>query len=459
MLDNQDTKKAKTSRLKLPWLLKLKRPGRILGVVILLLGAYFGIKFYITQAHLFRGGGRAPALAANIDINQLKGEGDGRINVLLLGIGGPEHQDGPDLSDTVLLVSIDPINKKAALLSLPRDLWVKIPGDGSHKLNEAFYYGKQNSKAKNDSQKIADGIDSVDKTLEPILGIPIHYHVLVDFAAFRQAVDAVGGVDLLVPQNLTVYEQLWDESTGKNYVLNVPAGQQHFDGHRALLFARSRQTSPRGDFDRAERQRLLLVELRNKVLSLGTFANPIRVSQLLDSFGNNVYTDFNSSEISRVRQIATEIPSSAISSLDLVTPPNDLLTTGSLGDLSIVEPKAGLFSYGALQNYIRNALRDSFLANENASVAVFNATSTAGLATTQANNLKSYGYNVTTVDNAPTTNPASTIVVDQTKGVKKYTRHYLEERFKTTAISSLPPGLPTTAGSADFVIILGQNAQ
>ncbi len=460
MLDDQETKKeAKPSQTKRPWRSKLKRYGKVLGVLIILFGAYFGIKLYVTSSHIFRGGGKAPALASSIDINQLKGEGDGRINILLLGIGGPEQQNGPDLTDTILLASIDPINKKAALLSIPRDLWVKIPGDGNHKLNEAYFWGKQNSKAKNESQRISDGINSVDKTLEAVLGIPIHYHVLIDYAGFRQAIDAVGGVDINVPKNLSVYEQLWDESTGSNYVLNVPAGQQHLDGRRALFFSRSRYTSARGDFDRAERQRLVLVVLRDKVLSLGTFANPVKVSQLLDSFGNNVYTDFQTSEISRVRQIATEIPSSAIGSLDLVTPPNDLLTTTMLDDLSIVAPKTGSFDYAALQNYVRNALRDSFLANENASVAVFNATSKAGLATSAANNLKSYGYNVTAVDNAPTTNPASTIVVDQTKGVKKYTKHYLEERFKTTAIGSLPPGLPAAAAGADFVIILGQNTQ
>jgi anionic cell wall polymer biosynthesis LytR-Cps2A-Psr (LCP) family protein len=84
---------------------------------VLIVGAFFATKLYFTEKHLFRGGGGAPALAENVDINKLKGEGDGRVNILLLGVGGPGHE-GPDLTDTILLVSIDPINHKTSLLSI-----------------------------------------------------------------------------------------------------------------------------------------------------------------------------------------------------------------------------------------------------------------------------------------------------------------------------------------------------
>src|SRR5207302_4958820 len=112
---------------------RAKRTFMLFGSLVIIIASYFAVKLYLTEKHLFRGGGEAPALASNIDINQLKGEGDGRINILLLGIGGPGH-DGPDLTDTMLLMSIDPVNKNAALLSIPRDLWVSIPGNGSQKI-------------------------------------------------------------------------------------------------------------------------------------------------------------------------------------------------------------------------------------------------------------------------------------------------------------------------------------
>ncbi len=435
----------------------LKRTGLALTALVLFAGLYFGVKFYITERHLFRGGGKAPALASNIDINQLKGEGDGRINVLLLGVGGPEHQGG-DLTDTIMLASIDPINHNVGLLSIPRDLWVKIPGDGYQKINAAYTYGKQQSSAKTEQGKDEDGLALLDKTIEPIIGVPIHYHAVVDFRAFQQSVDSIGGVDVNVPKELSAYEVFWVEGTSRNYTLNVPAGQQHFDGTKALYFARERHVD--SDFVRSQRQRLLLTALKDKALTIGTFSNPVKISSLMDSLGNNVYTDFKLDEMTRLYSIIQQIPSSQISSLDLVTPPHDFLTTGGMGGLSIVEPKAGLFNYAAINSYVRNALRDSFIAKENSKIAIYNATDVAGMATAKGDELKSYGYNVTVIDNAPnTTNPNTTTIVDYTKGIDKYTRHYLEERFGVTAVTRLPAsfGIKPPMGT-NFVIILGKDA-
>jgi len=433
---------------------RIKRAALIILSLFIILGGYFAAKIYITQKHLFHGGGKAPALAENIDINQLKGEGDGRINILMLGIGGPGH-DGPDLTDTILLVSIDPINHSASLLSLPRDLWVKIPGDGYQKINAAYPDGKYASKQKSSQGQISDGLNELDKTLQPVLGIPIHYHVVVDFSAFKQAVDALGGVTVNVPETLYDPTVAW-ENHGNPYI--AYKGNDVMHGAQALLYARSRETS--SDFARAERQRALMVAIKEKAFSVGTFANPVKVSSLLDSFGNNVYTDFSLNDITRLQQIFSQIPSASITSLDLVTPPHDLVTTGNINNLSVVEPKAGLFDYSDIQNYVHNALRDSFIAEENAQIAVYNATDISGLATASANKLKSYGYSVTTVANTPTTtNPSLTTIVDLTNGKDKYTKHYLEERFSVTAVNKMPAGISVTPppGTA-FVIILGRDA-
>lgn len=438
----------------------IKRSGLGLAALILIAGAYFGFKFYKTQEKILAGGGKAPAVCdVNISAGDLKGEGDGRVNILVLGNGGAEHRDGPDLTDTILVVSIDTVNNKAAILSIPRDLWVKIPGNGNARLNEAYFHGKQESEAKDREGQIRDGIKLVDETLENVIGVPIHYHALVSFAAFRQSVDAVGGVDINVPKELAVSERLWDEFTRKNYNLNVAAGPQHFDGQRALFFTRSRYTSTRGDFDRSERQRLMLVALKDKALSVGTFSNPIKVSQLLDSLGDNVYTDFDNGSIKCLYKEMSQIPSASIGSLDLVTPPHDFLTSGTIPGKSTYVPKAGTFDYSQIQAYTRNALRDSFIAKENSSIAVYNATSTVGLAAKKAGELKSFGYNITTVDNAKATDPMTTIIVDLTKGSHKYTKHYLQERFGVTVRSTMPADSTITPPTGtNFVIILGEDA-
>lgn len=451
LLDDEPAGKSrhlKHKRLRLRRL--MKRSSATIGGLAIIIGAYFAVQFYITQNNLFRGGGRAPALAKDVDISQLAGEGDGRINVLILGIGS----EGT-LTDTVMLASVDPVNHKAALLSIPRDLWVKIPGNGSQKLNAAFTYGKQTIKSKGKKEKTEAGLKLLDKTLSPILGVPIHYHTVVDFKAFKQTVDAVGGVTFYVPETLYDPTIAW-ENRGNSVI--APKGTQTFNGARALLYAKSRETS--SDFARGERQRRVLVALKDKIFSIGTFSNPVKVSQLLTSLGDNVYTDFSLNDTMRLYEIMGEIPSNKITSLDLVKPPNDFVTTGNINGLSVVRSKAGISDYSQIQNYIRNALRDGFLEKENSTIAVYNATDINGLAAKKANELKSFGYNIATVANAPaSSNPLTTIIVDFSKGNDKYTKNYLERRFGVKAQSRMPAnsGLTPPEGT-NFVIILGKDA-
>jgi LCP family protein required for cell wall assembly len=464
VLDEPATKghrhRKKGKQKKHPKLRKfMKRTALMAGILLISVAGYLGYKFYHTQKKVLSGGGQAPAVCdGQVPLNQLKKEGDGRVNILLMGIGGDGH-DGPDLTDTIMVASLDPETDKMDLLSIPRDLWVKIPGDGSRKINEAYYYGKTYSKATDADQKKKDGIKSADQTVENVLGVKIHYNAVVDFKAFQDIVNALGGVDINITDDLAVKETLWVEGTSQHYTLNVQPGMQHFDGTRALYFARSRHTSARGDFDRAERQRALIVAIKEKALSAGTFTNPLKVSQLLDSLGDNVYTDFDSGSLKCLYQQISEVPASSIVSTDLVTPPHDLLASGYVAGLSTLAPKAGLYNYGAIQTYVHTTFRDGFLAKENAETMVYNATDTAGLATSQANTLKEYGYNVTKVDSlAAPTNPDKTVVVDLSKGKDKYTRNYLEQRYGVTAVTKLPAGVNITPSqTAKFVIILGND--
>jgi LCP family protein required for cell wall assembly len=335
-------------------------------------------------------------------------------------------------------------------------LWVKIPGDGYQKINAAYAYGKEQSSAKTDSGQEADGIDELDKTLVPVIdGIHINYHVLLDFSAFKQMVDALGGVTVNVPETLYDPTIAWENH---NNPVIATKGVQVFNGQQALLYSRSRETS--SDFARGERQRLLIAAIKDKAFSAGTFANPIKVSSLLDSFGQNVYTDFSSSDIKCLYHQVSTIPSSSIASLDMVTPPHNILTTGNINGLSVVEPRAGLFDYSEIHTFLHGSLPDGLITKENAPVAIYNATGAAGLATAEANTLKALGYKVTVVDSAPnTTDPNTSVVVDLSKGTAKYTRHYLESRFGVTATGKVPSdfGITPPMGTK-FVIILGEDA-
>ncbi len=429
-----------------------------LFVIGVLFGGFFFGNAYLKARKIFGGGGNAPALNAQVDPTKLKGEGDGRVNVLLLGKGGAGH-DGADLTDTLLVASIDPIQKEMSLLSIPRDFYVSTTDN--YKINSVYSKAKSKTlagKKTSDINKRAEeaGMAAIESKIEEITGIPVHYYVMVDFAAFEKAVNIVGGVDINVDKNGVVYERLYNTTTRKQYVLDVKAGPNHFNGERALFYARSRHTSARGDFDRSQRQRALLVALKDKVTSAGTYGNPVKVTQLINDFGDHVRSNLSTGEILRVYDVVKGIDSTKIGSLDLVTAPNVLIGSGLINGNSVQQPKAGPQNYSEIQSFIRNTLKDGYLRKESASIAVFNGSTIAGLAATRATDLKSYGYNITTVDNAPTKNYPKTVLVDFTGGKKKYTQHYLEQRLKVTATSQLPDAKINPNG-ADFVIILGQN--
>lgn len=447
---------SKPRKKRRSWKKKVLHSFAGVTVVLVMIGGFLFGKGYLKLHQIFKGGAEgAAALQDNVDPSRLKGEGDGRVNILMLGRGGEGH-DGPDLTDTIIIASVDPVNKKAALLSIPRDLYYEKTSN--RRVNSIFAeakYAALNRKASNSDAETA-GFNALEKVLQDYMGIPIHYHVMIDFAGFEQAINTVGGVDINVDANGTVHEVLWDGLTRKNYTLDVKQGQQHFDGQRALYYARSRYTSPRGDFDRAERQRKLLLALKDKVLSLGTFANPVKINQLIDAFGNHAQSNMTTKEVSRLYDIGKSIPSGDIMTIGLVDPPNNFLTSAHIPGQSVLAPRAGLNDFSEIQNFVRNSLKDGFIANENASLAVLNGTGTPGLATKKAAELKSYGYNVNTIADAPTKNYTKTILVDLTNGKKKYTRHYLEQRLGVTAVTSLPDPNIQNPGNADFIIILGQ---
>ncbi len=439
----------------------LRRVGRVFAIFLVLavlgVGGYAGFA-YLKVRQVFKGGGGAAALEENVDPVKLKGEGDGRINILMLGIGGEGHE-GAYLTDTIIIASVDPVQNEAALLSVPRDLWVKREDGSSGKINEVFAYARESALAKTKDKDAATkaGANATQKVLTNVLGIPMNYYVVVDFTGFQKAIDTVGGVQINVTKELTVSETLWNPMTGKNYVLNVKEGLQDFDGQKALFYARSRYTSPRGDFDRAERQKSVVIAFKEKVQSAGTYANPVKVTQLLSAFGDHVRTDMSINEVMRLYDIGKNITPEKVASIGLADPPNVLITGENINGLSAQVPKAGTYNYADIQNFVRNQLRDAFIKKENASILILNGTAKEGLASSKATELRSYGYLVSGTGNGPNKDFATTVIVDMRNGEKKYTKNYLEKRFGVSATTQLPdPSI--VAGTADFVIILGTDA-
>jgi LCP family protein required for cell wall assembly len=445
----KESKWAKTRRVAF-------RGAAAMVALVFIAGGVLFSQGYFKVHQAFKGNAvTAAGLKTNVNPELLKGEGSGRVNVLLLGRGGGTH-DAPDLTDTLILASVDPVNHTTALFSIPRDLWVDMPNQGVMKINAVWetgvykYLGKRQNNTTNPNA-IQAGFDAIDQTVENVLGVSIDYNTMFDFTAFKQAVDTVSGVTVNVPSDLVDPTMAWEN--GGNSVL-AKAGTQVFDGKHALIYARSRETS--SDFARGQRQRALLLAIKNKVDTLGTLSNPLKLSGLISAFGNNVSTDLSLGNASRLYSIVKKVPDTSITSLGLADPPNQYVTTGNMNGQSIVLPKAGLFNYGAIQTFVRTQLKDPYIMKENARILVLNGTTEAGVASSKADELKSYGYNVIGASNAPTSSYGASYLVDLSHGTKKYTAHYLEQRFNLNSTRTLPdPSIQ--ANGADFVIILGSD--
>jgi hypothetical protein len=153
-------------------------------LVAVVVGGFLFAKGYIKLHQVFQGGSTAAALKANVDPTLLKGEGDGRVNVLMMGIGGAQH-DGGDLTDTMMIASIDPVNNQASLISIPRDMWTKMPNNyisNYQKLNAAYESGKykflgRTDQKSTDHKAVLAGFQAADSTIERITGVPIHYNI------------------------------------------------------------------------------------------------------------------------------------------------------------------------------------------------------------------------------------------------------------------------------------------
>ena len=426
----------------------------LVGVFI---GGYLGVKGLIRARSIFKGGGEAVAWNCQPDPMQLKREGDGRVNVLILGKGGPEQTDGPDLTDTIIVASVDPCNKEAGLLSIPRDLAVKTSSGSYSKINAIYSYAKEyaQSRGKNDEESEKAGIEAIEKSIEEVTGLNINYYAMIDFVAFEKAIDTVGGVDIDVKEPV-------DENMllhGKPYKLRVSPGREHFDGLRALAYTRCRHCDNKNDFGRSERQREVIIGLKSKIVTLGTFGNPVKLSQLMDSFDGRVKTNVGMpDEALKLYSIFKDIDDNNIKSISLVDEPNVLIASdgGRLGIGSALIPREGLGEYTKIHNFISSNFIDSFIKKENAGIIVLNGTSTAGKAKITSETLKNFGYNVVETGDAPEKNNQPTVIIDLKKRDTRFTRRYLELRFNTDASTDLPEGI-IPPENADFVIIVGRN--
>lgn len=391
--------------------------------------------------------------------NDLKGSEDDRINILALGMGGVGH-DGPYLTDTIMIVSIKPSTNQIALISVPRDLQVNIPGAGWRKINYANSLGE----TKNPGQ----GPELTKKVIEKTFDINIHYYVRVDFKAFSELINEVGGVTVDVERGFT--DHMYPAPNEAYQTVSFTAGTQSMDGQTALIFARSRHgnNSEGSDFARAKRQQKIILALKEKILSFSTFVNPIRINNIINTLERNIATNLQFSEIMSFLKTIKELDTQAIIHLVLDNSDNGFLQDNTTPEGAyVLIPKTGNFD--TINETIKNIFTTVSAIPDNtpkqtsiplvpANIEIQNGTWIAGMAARMKKRLEDNDFTITTIGNSSERPQTLSSIYQISKNETKAMATALQEELRIPIKQTLPIGI-SPASSTDILIILGTDIQ
>jgi LCP family protein required for cell wall assembly len=374
-------------------------------------------------------------------------DGNSRINVLVMGMDSREA-DSDDIprTDTMILFSMDPQSRTAGMLSIPRDLWVEIPGFDYSKINTAYRLGEV--------YKIAErGPGLALDTVENLLGMEIDYYTIVDFNAFEDFIDELGGVTVMVPDKIVV------DPLGKHNTETLKAGEHLMPGYLALAYARSRNSSG-SDFDRAGRQQQVVMAIRDQILSAEMLPTLIKNSPALyQSLSSGISSNLTLMQLVRLAWVAQQIPGENIrqgvigvdqvdfaysyDGQDILRPLPDEIR--QLRDLifSLSGPVVPMAPQGDTQVLVDE---------EYATLMILNGTYTAGLASQSADYLRTSGLTVAEPGNANEYYEMTTII-DYTGN--PHTVAMIVELMSISAENVFHRYDVT--GPADVVVIVGQD--
>ncbi|MDD2907215.1 MAG: LCP family protein [Candidatus Gracilibacteria bacterium] len=321
------------------------------------------------------------------------------ISILLVGRGGGTH-DAPDLTDTIMIAKINTKNKIISMLSIPRDLYVKYPGNDN-------YYGRINgiySRYMYQKDDPVYGMQMLEKKITEITGQKIDYFVNVDFSGFKKIIDTIGGVTIDVPENFVDYQ--YPDERGGYKTLVFKKGIWLFDGDNALKYTRSRHST--SDFDRSLRQQQIISAVKEKLTAGYFLSSPGKIKELYGVFNENVKTDLNLSKILKlVYSVSSKDEFQIVSSNMndscfygsttcekgglLYTPNRDLF--GGMAVLLINGTDIGnLSNYEESIKYSNIILNYSGITKENAKINIFNSTKVGRIASELGNNIQKYGF-------------------------------------------------------------------
>ena len=413
-------------------------------------GIFAGYFFYSTVKNAVA----HAQLGSPVLVNTEPGQVDGpqlpkialeRTNILLLGTDKRAEEFGASRTDTMIVVAVDPQRQTAAMLSIPRDLWVPIPDHSEGRINTAHFLG--------DRDDYPGGGPALAKTtVQYTLGVPIHYYVRINFEGFERLVDAIGGITIDVKE--PIHDEEYPDSNFGYMTVDIPAGTQNMDGRTALQYARVRHGGT--DFLRARRQQEVIKAIRDKVLRLDI---PLtKIPEMLRIAGGAVSTDLSLSQMYELAKVAHEIPMEGIQSAVIdesmtspqVTPDGAMVL---IPNRAVIRDMVKELFGGPAPTSVAGLPEKEAVQLEGARVEVQNGTLSAGLARRTADYLDAFGYNVVSVSNADRSDYVSTLIFDYSG--KENTVNFLAQRFNV-----LPDNVRQYRGTesqVDVRLVLGRD--
>ena len=385
------------------------------------------------------------------DPSPIPWDGAGRVTILVMGLDYTDvraaEDPGPPHTDTMILLTIDPLTKTAGMLNIPRDLWVNIPGYDYGKINTAYPLGI----AYDDPSGGGPGL--VKKTVEQLLGIPINYYAIIDFSAFEKFIDDLGGINVSVHQNMAV------DPIGKGNTVFLKPKDYLFDGSTALAYARSRHTEG-GDFDRAARQQQVILAIKDRIIELGPAEIAKRAGTMYNDISAGINTDLSLDDALKLGWLALSIPRDSIKQ-GAIAPPNAVMMAKSPdGTLDILIPVPDQVRLIRDQVFASTTMASPGLTSgdtranmeaEGASIVVSNGSSAEGLAAKTQEYLQTQGAKVVGTQNSDYT--TYTRLIDYTG--KPYTDRYLVDLMGITKYSIELRYDPNS--QVDVLVILGDD--
>jgi len=440
---------------------------KLIKIFLFLFLAYFIIAFALSSKVIFSQDSLGRILAKLPVVSQIKtilgvedlltGQNNDRVNILLTGIGGSGH-DGALLTDSIMLISVRLSTQEISLISVPRDLYVKIPGNGWQRINHANAYGELNDYPGGGSALLA-------KTMEKTFGIPIDYWLRIDFTGFKQLIDDIGGVDIYVDREF-IDTQYPTQNFGIQ-TISFKQGYQHLNSERALQFARSRHgnNGEGSDFARSKRQQKILLAIKDKILSWKFLTNPNQLYKLYENIRQHIQTNITPAQFPDLINLTKNLDFNSLKHYVIDDSPGGLLKPMVTdAGAQVLVPKAGDLS--ELQAFIENIFIVREIQQNNVSVIIINGTTVDGLASYIGYNLNSWGFNIQRLLTAPQQNFEKTVIYDLTHGQQMIALKILKQRLKANTTEQLPSFikniLPTelkTNLTTGFVVVVGADQQ